>query len=123
MGDPKPIAAATLVGPTLNVDMRRSDQRIALSLPTIRVAAGPDMLKFATLYPPDGRVVIGRDVWLGARVMVMPGVTIGDGCVVGAGSVVTSDLPTEAIAVGTPARVVGNRRDTADQQVHDIVAD
>ena len=62
MGDPKPNAAATLVGPTLNVDMRKSDQRIALSLPTIRVAAGPDMLKFATLYPPNGRVVIGRDV-------------------------------------------------------------
>jgi diguanylate cyclase (GGDEF)-like protein len=61
VGEPKPIAAATLVGPTLNVDMRRTDQRIALSLPTIRVAAGPDMLKFATLYPPDGRVVIGRD--------------------------------------------------------------
>jgi two-component system, cell cycle response regulator len=57
----KPEPAATLVGPTLNVDQRKSDHRTAVTLPTIRVAAGPDMLKFATLYPPDGRVVVGRD--------------------------------------------------------------
>jgi len=55
-------------------------------------------------------VVIGRNVWLGARVIVLPGVTIGDGCIVGAGAVVTRSLPTDAIAVGVPARVVGQRR-------------
>lgn len=54
-------------------------------------------------------IVIGRDVWLGARVMVMPGVTVGDGAIVGAGSVVTKDLPTNAIAVGSPAKVVAWR--------------
>jgi acetyltransferase-like isoleucine patch superfamily enzyme len=54
-------------------------------------------------------VVVGNDCWLGARVMVMPGVTIGEGCVVGAGSVVTKDLPPRSIAVGVPARVVGSR--------------
>ena len=52
---------------------------------------------------------IGRDVWLGAGVKVLGGVTIGDGCVVGAGAVVTGDLPAYAIAVGVPARVVGER--------------
>jgi len=52
---------------------------------------------------------IGRDVWLGAGVKVMGGVTIGNGCVVGAGSVVTQDLPPYAIAVGVPARVIGQR--------------
>jgi acetyltransferase-like isoleucine patch superfamily enzyme len=56
-------------------------------------------------------VVIGRDVWLGARVMVLPGVTVGDGSVVGAGSVVTRSLPPGAIAVGSPARIVGRRGD------------
>jgi acetyltransferase-like isoleucine patch superfamily enzyme len=49
---------------------------------------------------------IGRDVWLGAGVAVLGGVTIGDGCVVAAGSVVTRDLPPYAVAVGVPARVV-----------------
>ena len=54
-------------------------------------------------------IVIGRDVWLGARVMVVAGVTVGDGCIVGAGSVVTRSLPPYSLAVGVPARVVGQR--------------
>lgn len=57
----------------------------------------------------ESDVVIGRDVWLGARVIVLPGVHIGDGCVVGAGSVVTKSLPAGSIAVGAPAKVVGRR--------------
>lgn len=51
-------------------------------------------------------VVIGRNVWLGANVTVLPGVTIGDDAVVGAGSIVTRDVPARTIAVGSPARVV-----------------
>ena len=54
-------------------------------------------------------VIIGSDVWLGVRVIVTAGVTIGDGCIVGAGSVVTRDLPPNSIAVGVPARVVDTR--------------
>jgi acetyltransferase-like isoleucine patch superfamily enzyme len=53
---------------------------------------------------------IGRDVWLGAGVRVLGGVTIGDGCIVGAGAVVTRDLPPHTISVGVPARVVGQRQ-------------
>lgn len=53
-------------------------------------------------------VRIGRNVWLGANVTVLPGVTIGDDAVIGAGSVVTRDIPAESIAVGSPARVVRN---------------
>ncbi|MGO1885884.1 MAG: DapH/DapD/GlmU-related protein, partial [Citricoccus sp.] len=48
----------------------------------------------------------GRRVWLGANVTVLPGVTIGDNSVVGAGSVVTKDVPANTVAVGSPARVV-----------------
>jgi acetyltransferase-like isoleucine patch superfamily enzyme len=54
-------------------------------------------------------VVIGDDVWLGARVMVVPGVEIGDGCIIGASSVVTRSIPAGSIAVGNPARIVGHR--------------
>ena len=57
----------------------------------------------------EGHVVIGRDVWLGARVTVLPGVTIGDGCIVGAGSVVSKDLPPYSLAAGVPAKIFGER--------------
>lgn len=51
-------------------------------------------------------VVIGDNVWLGESVCVLPGVTIGEGCVVGALSVVTKSIPPYSIAVGSPAKVV-----------------
>jgi maltose O-acetyltransferase len=50
-------------------------------------------------------IVLGDNVWLGGGVIVCPGVTIGDDTVVGAGAVVTRDLPSGAVAVGNPARV------------------
>ena len=56
---------------------------------------------------------IGDDVWLGAGVVVTAGVTIGNGCIVGAGAVVTKDLPAGCIAVGVPAKVVGQRLETS----------
>ncbi len=49
---------------------------------------------------------IGDNVWIGIRAVILKGVTLGDGCVVGAGSVVTSDIPANALAFGVPARVV-----------------
>ena len=51
-------------------------------------------------------VRIGRNCWLGAGVIVMPGVTIGDNTVIGAGSVVTKDIPSGVVAVGNPCRVL-----------------
>ena len=51
-------------------------------------------------------VRIGKNCWLGAGVIVLPGVTIGDNTVVGAGSVVTRDLPANVVAVGNPCRVL-----------------
>ncbi len=51
-------------------------------------------------------IVIGDNVWLGGGVIVCPGVTIGQNTVVGAGSVVTKDLPPDVLAIGSPARVV-----------------
>ena len=51
-------------------------------------------------------VYIGKNCWLGAGVIVMPGVTIGDNTVIGAGSVVTKDIPSGVVAVGNPCRVL-----------------
>lgn len=49
---------------------------------------------------------IGRNCWLGAGVIVMPGVTIGDNVVIGAGSIVTKDIPSDVVAVGNPCKVL-----------------
>ena len=51
-------------------------------------------------------VRIGNNCWLGAGVIVMPGVTIGDNTVIGAGSIVTKDIPANVVAVGNPCRVL-----------------
>lgn len=56
-----------------------------------------------------GKIVISEDVWLGAYVIVLPGVTVGKGSVVGAGAVVTKDIPGYSVAVGNPARVIKKR--------------
>ena len=55
---------------------------------------------------PIEPVEIGNNVWLGSRVMVLRGVTIGDNSVVGAGSVVTRSIPANSVAAGVPARVI-----------------
>jgi acetyltransferase-like isoleucine patch superfamily enzyme len=62
---------------------------------------------FDKQHRPEARPVsIGDRVWIGNRVIVLPGVTIGDDAVVGAGSVVTSDVPSRSVVVGNPARVI-----------------
>ncbi|KFI25331.1 hypothetical protein CN97_08400 [Haematobacter massiliensis] len=58
----------------------------------------------------EKEIFIGDDAWIGAYAIILPGARIGKGAVVGAGSVVTGDIPDWAIAVGAPAKVVGQRR-------------
>lgn len=55
-------------------------------------------------------VVIGNDVWIGMRSIILPGVNIGNHVVVGAGSIVTKDIPDYAIVGGTPARIIKFRQ-------------
>ncbi len=57
-------------------------------------------------YQYNAPVHIGRNCWIGAGVLIMPGITIGDNVVVGAGSVVTKNLPSNVIAVGNPCHVL-----------------
>ncbi|EHH69666.1 CatB-related O-acetyltransferase [Gluconobacter morbifer] len=54
-------------------------------------------------------ITIGNDVWIGFRAVVLPGVTIGDGAVIGAGSIVTKDVPPYAIHAGNPAKLIRYR--------------
>ena len=65
---------------------------------------GPDAKPKRLCYAKP--VHIGSDVWLGANVVVCPGVTIEDGCVIGAGAVVTRDIPPRTFAAGNPCRVI-----------------
>ncbi len=62
-------------------------------------------------------VTIGHDVWLGGSVVICPGVTIGDNVVIGAGSVVTHDIPSNTVAAGNPCRVLREITD-ADRRLY-----
>lgn len=59
-----------------------------------------------TQYEYGREVIIGNNVWVGGSVVICPGVHIGDNCVIGAGSVVTKDIPSWSVAVGNPCRVI-----------------
>ena len=69
-----------------------------------RSILGPDGSPARVCYAKP--VKIGNDCWFGANVTVCPGVTIGDNCVIGAGSVVTRDIPANSFAAGVPCKVI-----------------
>ena len=82
-----------------------------------RTKFGPGVCIFAETHPtaieqrrngPDysKEVTVGKDCWIGGNTVILPGVTIGDGVTVGASSVVTRNIPSYSIAVGSPARVI-----------------
>ncbi|MGM8227127.1 sugar O-acetyltransferase [Cellvibrio sp. ARAG 10.3] len=82
-----------------------------------RVKFGPGVHLYTTTHPIDAAqratgqvlaapITIGDDCWLGGNTLVMPGVTIGEKSVVGAGSVVTRSIPAGVVAMGNPCRVV-----------------
>lgn len=56
------------------------------------------------------KVSIADDVWIGANASILPGITIGKGSIIGAGAVVTRDIPVYSVAAGVPAKVIGVRK-------------
>ena len=87
--------------------------------PLARLASGCKLIDHDHDLPPVGRpmggsglegpITIGRDAWLGANVVVLRGVSVGDGAVVAAGAVVTKDVPPHEIWAGVPAKRIGRR--------------
>ncbi|KAK2599708.1 hypothetical protein N8I77_011440 [Diaporthe amygdali] len=84
-----------------------------------RTLIGPNVSFYSGTHPlePDLRngtngpelgapITIGEDCWLAGHVIILPGVTVGDGCTIGAGSVVTKDIPPYHVAAGNPARIL-----------------
>lgn len=73
-------------------------------------------ITFATdhVYEEFAQIKIGNDVWIGARAIILDGVTIGDGAIVGAGAVVTKDVPAYAVMGGVPAKVLRYRFEPAE---------
>ena len=63
-----------------------------------------ERLKFS-----GSQTIIGNDVWIGCNTIVLSGVTIGDGAIIGAGSIVTKDVPPFAVVIGAPAKIVKYR--------------
>lgn len=81
------------------------------------VLIGPNVQLFSATHPTDWKVrakglenskpiSIGNNVWIGGGVIICPGVRIGDRAVVGAGSVVTKDIPSDVVAAGNPCKVI-----------------
>lgn len=82
-----------------------------------RVMFGPKVSIFAATHEVEVQsrrddieyakpVTIGNDCWIGGHVVILPGVTIGDGCTIAAGSIVTKNIPSWSVAMGSPAKVV-----------------
>lgn len=105
------------IGPGLTMTVGYADTSLKLKIGD-RVSFGPNVTLILATHPnnsrlrkyikyPPRQITIGEDSWLGANVVVMPNITIGKCCIIGAGAVVTHDVPDYAIMAGVPAKQIG----------------
>jgi acetyltransferase-like isoleucine patch superfamily enzyme len=84
-----------------NVDINKNFQ-----IMTHDFASGVFRVVYGDFLNSSGKVTIGNNIYFGTDVIVLKGVTIGDNCIIGAGSIVNRDIPSNSVATGTPCRVV-----------------
>lgn len=104
------------IGPELIVASMISEYGCDLTIED-RVALGPRVTLIlssdannsnlmSSIEPIRGRIILEHDCWIGAGVIILPNITIGKSSIVGAGSVVTKDVPPDVVVVGSPARII-----------------
>ena len=95
-------------GPHLHFEIRDQYQRptnpLNYKIPEIKDNISPTVQREGLEFGKP--IAIGEDVWVGGGAIICPGVTIGDRCVIGAGSVVTRDIPSDTFAAGNPCKVI-----------------
>lgn len=105
------------IGPNCYIRASRGNVKfgsfITIGAHTVIISGNPDYKRLdIPMMNQDGEakgITIGDDVWMGVGVRIIDGVKIGNGCVLGAGAVVTKDVPDFSIAVGVPAKVIAKR--------------
>ncbi len=93
------IKSGTIIGPRLTVYSANHNYVVANAVPYDDVVL-------------PGKVVIGENTWIGGNVVIVPGVNIGEGCIIGAGSVVVKDSPPCSVLGGNPAKIIATRDET-----------
>lgn len=99
-----------------NVDMNRN-----FSIMTHDFSHRVFLYKYGEFLSSSGRVTVGSNIYFGMNVTILKGVTIGDNCVIGAGSIVTKDIPANSVAVDVPCKVICSLDDYFEKRQRDWV--
>ena len=116
--------AYAYVGPSCSIPPRVKIGRYTMLAPRVHILGGDHIYDDPTKpaifagRPSTPPTTIGEDVWIGSNALIMAGVTIWDGAIVAAGSVVTKDIPEYAIFGGNPAKFIRMRFNDKDVEIH-----
>jgi acetyltransferase-like isoleucine patch superfamily enzyme len=101
---------ATLIGSYYNKNTEiRIGNNVAIGPYCTFYSAGHDY-RYLNLPDIAQSIIIEDNVWIGGRTVILPGVRLGEGCIIGAGSIVTKDVSPWCVAVGNPAKVINKRK-------------
>ena len=114
------VSRPTLVTIGDNVDMNMNFQILTHDWASLVFRS-----KYHDFINSSSHVTLGSNIYIGTNVVILKGVTIGDNCIIGAGSVVTHDIPSDSVAVGSPCKVVYSLQDYYERRkregLHDAV--